>query len=156
MLIVIAAMSTNRVIGNKGKLPWYCPEELEHFKRTTSGHPVVMGRKTFESIGRALPGRHNIVVTRDKNFSAEGVEVVHSIDEAVKAAELSLKYTGFTFVIGGEEIYKLALPAADMVMLSIIPVKAEGDTHFPELGEEWKLMRVKDVPAFTLQVFHRI
>ena len=127
-LVAMVAMTSDRVIGKGNDLPWHLPEDLKLFKRTTSGHPIVMGRKTYESIGRALPKRQNIVITRDQSWSAEGVDVVHS-PEAV--AQLELMHPE-VFIIGGAEIYSLFLPHIDELLVSLVYKNHEGDTRFPE------------------------
>lgn len=134
MTSIIAAASRNNVIGKDNKLPWRLPADLAHFKELTLGHTVILGRKTFESIGRPLPNRRNIVITRNKNFKPEGVEVVHSIEEALSLADDDNE----VFVIGGEEIYKQALPLVDKVYLTKVQAEVDGDAYFPELGDEWK------------------
>lgn len=121
-LTAIVAMDPNRIIGSEGKLPWHLPEDLAFFKKTTLGHPVLMGRKTFDSIGRPLPGRNNIVLTRDKSWSHEGVEVIHSIDEIPE------KY-GQIFLIGGAEIYMALSPKIDEWLVSHVHHSYEGDTY---------------------------
>jgi dihydrofolate reductase len=131
---LILARARNGVIGAKGGLPWHLPEDLAFFKRTTMGHPIVMGRKTWESIGRPLPGRRSIVVTRDRNFAAAGAEVVHSLDEAVALCSDSDEI----FVIGGAQLYAEALPLADRLLLTEIHADFEGDTMLPALSmREW-------------------
>jgi len=120
-------------------MPWYLPEDLKHFKRLTSGHPVVMGRKTFESIiatlGRPLPSRENIVITRSRGWSRAGCTIVHSLDAALFAA----KNSADVFVIGGAEIYALALPSAERLYLTEIDREFEGDTFFPEFDRsQWR------------------
>lgn len=127
-LIAMVAMTSDRVIGKGNDLPWHLPEDLKLFKRTTSGHPIVMGRKTYDSIGRPLPKRQNIVITRDQSWSAEGVDVVHS-PEAVR--ELTLQ-DETVFIIGGAEIYSLFLPYIDELLVSHVYQDYEGDTRFPE------------------------
>lgn len=131
----IVAMSRNRVIGRAGGLPWRLPEDLKFFKRTTLGKPVVMGRKTYVSIGRPLPGRPNIVVTRDSGFRAEGVTVTHDIDAALAAAKTQALTIGAAeiMVIGGAEIYAQALPRTDRIYLTEIAAEIEGDAVFPAL-----------------------
>ncbi|MGY8791605.1 MAG: dihydrofolate reductase, partial [Pseudomonadales bacterium] len=106
------AMAQNRVIGRNNNLPWYLPEDLKYFKRITMGKPIIMGRKTFESIGKALPGRSNIVISRDTKFSAEGIRVVHSLEAACALSESIVEIDGMeeAMVIGGAEIYRQALP----------------------------------------------
>ncbi len=124
---IIVAMSENRVIGVSGRLPWHLSEDLKHFKEITMGHTIVMGRKTYESIGRALPGRANVVVTRQKNFRAEGVEVVHDLKDILSAPRE-------IFVIGGADLYAQALPHVQKVYFTLIHKKIDGDTYFPEVN----------------------
>jgi dihydrofolate reductase len=128
------AMAQNRVIGRNNNLPWYLPEDLKHFKRITMGKPIIMGRKTFESIGKALPGRSNIVVTRNPDYAADGIRVVTSLDEARTLSESIVEIDGMeeAIVIGGAEIYRLALPLADRLYLTEVHAEVEGDTYFPE------------------------
>ncbi|WHY32774.1 dihydrofolate reductase [Cytobacillus firmus] len=138
MISLMWAMDENRVIGRDNKLPWHLPEDLKFFKRTTMGHPIAMGRKTWDSIGRPLPGRENIVITRNNSFSCDGCTVVHTVEEL-------LNYSGDRedeiFVIGGAEIFKAILPAADRLYLTMIYDEFEGDTYFPELDmSEWDLL----------------
>jgi dihydrofolate reductase len=128
MLSLIAALARNRTVGIENRLPWHLPEDLKYFKATTSGHPIIMGRKTFDSIGRPLPGRHNIVVTRDPSWHREGVTTVHSIAEAIAAADTQ----GEIFLIGGATLYAEALPLADRLYLTEIDADFEGDAWFPE------------------------
>ena len=124
---LILARARNGVIGAKGGLPWRLPEDLAFFKRTTMGHPIVMGRKTWESIGRPLPGRRSIVVTRDPNFAATGAEVVSSLDEAIRLCS----DTDEIFVIGGAQLYAEALGRADRLLLTELDADFEGDTFLP-------------------------
>jgi len=126
-LTAIVAMDPDRVIGRDGTLPWHLPEDLAFFKRTTSGHPVVMGRKTFESIGRPLPGRQNIVLTRDAAWSTAGASVIHGPAEL---AALPLEDPR-VFVIGGAEIYQAFLPMLDEILVSLLRERHTGDTRFP-------------------------
>ncbi|MEI6177312.1 MAG: dihydrofolate reductase [Verrucomicrobiota bacterium] len=127
-LTAIVAMTPDRVIGKGGTLPWHLPEDLAFFKRVTSGHPIVMGRKTYESIGRPLPKRRNIVLTRDKAWSAPGVEVIHTPEELEVLPEL----VGRVFIIGGAEIYAAFLPRLDDLLVSHVFENFQGDTRFPE------------------------
>ena len=127
-LAAIVAMTPERIIGRDNSLPWHFPEDLKFFKRTTSGHPVVMGRKTFESIGRPLPNRQNIVITRDPSWSSEGVEIIHSKDE-LSQIELQNQHV---FIIGGAEIYSLFLEDLDEMLVTWVYQAHEGDTTFPE------------------------
>ena len=134
MLNLIVAVAHNNVIGMAGKMPWHLPAELAYFKRITMGHPIVMGRKTFDSIGRPLPGRRNIVVTANQAWRHEGVEVAGSIETALSMIEDSS-----AFVIGGATLYAAALPVAERVYLTAIDATVEGDTFFPELApEKWR------------------
>jgi dihydrofolate reductase len=133
MISFVVAMDENRAIGKDNDLPWYLPNDLKHFKNVTMGKPIVMGRKTYESIGKPLPGRENIVVTRDEHYQAEGTTVVHSVDEVLKkeAEELS--------VIGGTEIFKLFMPVADRLYVTEIHHTFDADTYFPEINrDEWR------------------
>ena len=133
-LTLLLARARNGVIGASGGLPWRLPEDLAFFKRTTMGHPIVMGRKTWESIGRPLPGRRSIVVTRDPRFGAVGAEVVHSLGEALARCA----GTGEIFVIGGAELYGAALPHADRLLLTEIDADFDGDTFLPApAAAEW-------------------
>jgi dihydrofolate reductase len=133
---LIAALAKNRVIGAGNALPWRLPEDLKHFKALTMGHPVIMGRKTFESIGKPLPGRRNIVVTRSQSFRAEGCEVVDSPDAALRAAADQAEEV---FVIGGAELYRAFLDRADCLYLTEIDRDVEGDAWFPDIDRnEWQ------------------
>jgi dihydrofolate reductase len=134
-ITLLVAYSANRVIGKDGKLPWHLPEDLKRFKQLTMGHHIVMGRKTWESIGRLLPGRHHIIVSRRPGYRVEGAEVVHSLDAAIAAA----RGDDEIFVIGGGEIFALAMPLADRVLATEIERDYEGDVRFPELqGTAWR------------------
>lgn len=137
MISLIWAMDENRVIGHHNQLPWRLPEDLKFFKRVTMGHPIVMGRKTFESIGKPLPGRENIVITRDQNFNPDGCIVMNSMDEFFEFAALP---DHDVFVIGGAEIFKEVLPKADKLYLTMIHEQFEGDTFFPVFDiDKWQL-----------------
>ncbi|RZS86159.1 dihydrofolate reductase [Pigmentiphaga kullae] len=134
-LILIVAYASNRVIGRDNALPWRLRGDLAHFKRTTLGHPIVMGRKTWESLGRPLPGRQNIVVTRDPAYAAEGATVVHTLEEALAAAGDA----GQVFVIGGAQIYAAALDRADMLIATEVHAEVPGDAWFPPLpAGQWR------------------
>lgn len=135
MLNMIVAVSKNNQIGIKNQLPWHIPEDLKYFRLTTSGHTVLMGRKTFESIGQPLPKRKNIVLTRDPHFTAEGVTVVHTLEEAL---EICKQETGDVFIIGGGEIYTLFLPYADHLYITLVDKMIEGDTDFPPYENDFK------------------
>ena len=141
---IIAAVDEGRTIGAGGKIPWHLSADLKRFKELTMGHPVIMGRKTFESLGRKpLPGRTNIVITSDPKYKAEGCFVATSLHDALRAAENgAMGEAGDVFVIGGESIYKLALPIVKKIYLTRVHGTFEGDAHFPELNEsEWQLVK---------------
>ena len=149
-LALIWAMSRNRVIGRNNALPWHLSEDLRYFKRVTMGKPIIMGRKTWESIGRPLPGRTNIVITRDQNFQAAGVRVVHSLDDALRLAEHVGVIEGAeeVIVIGGAEIYALALPKAERLYLTQVHAEVEGDAWFPEFDlSQWQEFAREDFKA---------
>ena len=128
-------MARNRVIGRNNALPWRLPADLAHFKRVTMGHPVVMGRRTYQSIGKALPGRKNIVVTRNRDFNAPGCTVVPSLEAAWKAAG----DVDEVCVIGGTSLFEESLPLADVIHLTEVEADVEGDTYFPQFDRgEWR------------------
>ena len=134
MVSVIVAVAENGVIGDKNSLLWHISEDLRNFKRITSGHPVVMGRKTFESLGRPLPNRKNVVITR-QDIEIEGCEVAHSLEEALAMFSADEEI----FIIGGAQIYREAMPIADRFYLTRVHHAYEGDTSFPEWNEsEWQ------------------
>lgn len=134
-IAMIVATASNGVIGGGNQMLWHVPEDFAHFKKTTMGHPIIMGRKTWESIGRPLPGRKNVVITRQPGYEAKGAEVVSSLEEAYQAVSDVEK----VFVIGGGEIYRQALAQADEVWVTKIDQAFEGDTTFPTLSEdEWE------------------
>ena len=165
-ICLIWAMARNRVIGRGNTLPWRLRSEMQHFKRTTMGKPVIMGRKTFESFASPLPGRTNIVLTRDVGYLAAGVTVVTTLDEALEIAGAQCFVDGQSelFVIGGAEIYALALPRADRLVMTQVHADVEGDTFFPEFDRTaWReTSRVehpasdKDSYPFTIVVLDRI
>ena len=137
MLSIIVAVASNGVIGNANSLIWHISEDLKNFKRITSGHPVIMGRKTFESLGRPLPKRTNVVISRQTDLRIEGCTVVHSLEEATALFPAEEE----AFIIGGAQIYKQALPLADRFYLTRVGHAYEGDTHFPAWDEaEWELI----------------
>lgn len=136
MISLMVAHDPNRVIGRDNQLPWHIPEDLAYFKKHTIGKGIVMGRNTFESIGRPLPKRLNIVVTRNKELAIEGVEIVHSIEDGVKKAE---QFHEEVMIIGGEQIFRSILPEADRLYITLIHKEFDGDTFFPEYGDEWEL-----------------
>ena len=143
MIAIIVAVAENGVIGGDNRLLWHISEDLKHFKAVTTGHPVVMGRKTYESLGRPLPGRRNVVVTR-QNISIEGCDVVHSLDEAYALFPPEEE----VFVIGGAQIYAEALPLARRFYLTRVFRSYEGDTRFPAWDErEWRLTDSESFPC---------
>lgn len=131
MVKIIAAISKNRVIGNNNSLIWNLPNDLKRFKQLTTGNPVVMGRKTYESIGRPLPNRRNIIITRNNDLMIENCEVVNSLAEAL------LLCNNNCFVIGGGEIYKQSISVADKLYITLVDENFEGDTLFPEIDKSW-------------------
>ncbi len=137
IISAIVATAKNNVIGRNNEIPWYLPADLQYFKKTTLGHYVIMGRKSFESIGKPLPKRTNVVITRDPFFVASDCVVVHSLKEALDLAEANGEEE--VFVIGGGEIYKMAMPMLDRIYLTEVDVKMAGDVFFPEINEgEWR------------------
>lgn len=135
--------SSSRVIGNENSMPWHLPADFAWFKRCTMGKPVVMGRKTYESIGRPLPGRQNIVISRDPSLAIDGVVTVTSIDDAIQAAGNVEE----VMIIGGGSIYEAFLPLAKKLYLTFIEADIEGDTQFPEWGSEFKESYSEQYPA---------
>ena len=129
---MIAAMAKDRVIGKDNAMPWHLPADLRHFKQTTLGKPVVMGRKTYESIGKALPGRLNIVVTRDPDYRLDDAEVVTSCEAALQVVELQQVDSEEVMIIGGGTIYQHFLPRCHRLYLTFIDLDVKGDTHFPD------------------------
>ncbi|HAJ91173.1 MAG TPA: type 3 dihydrofolate reductase [Gammaproteobacteria bacterium] len=141
---IVVAMDTKGVIGRDNGLPWHLPADLQHFKRTTMGKPILMGRKTHESIGRPLPGRTNIVITRDSGYRADGCVVVHSIESALEAAGAQDEI----MVIGGAEFYRQVLPRTDTIYLTRIHESFDGDTCFPDLDDaDWREVERSDHTA---------
>ena len=148
-VILIAAVGSNGVIGRDNDLPWRIREDLRHFKQLTLGHTLVMGRKTYDSIGRPLPGRRTVVVTRQPDWSADGVEVVHTLEEA-------LKYEGDLYVAGGGEIYRQALPHADRLELTEVDQSPEGDVTFPVFDRsDWQVTARNPHDGFTFVSYER-
>jgi dihydrofolate reductase len=162
---LVAAVAENNVIGCGGDMPWRLPTDLARFRALTLGKPVVMGRKTYLSLGRPLPGRDNVVVTRDPGFAAEGVRVAHSVREALRiAAALAAEHGGDeAFVIGGGETYAAALPFAGRIYLTRVHARPEGDTWFPaldprawqEIGRETVPAGERDTAAMTFLILER-
>lgn len=139
MISFIVAMDKNRVIGQDNQLPWHLPEDLKFFKRTTMGHPIVMGRKTFDSIGRPLPGRENIIITRNRDYTRRDCIVFHTLDDFFTYCEREPQEE--YFVIGGAEIFKQLLSEADRLYITEIHELFDGDTFFPELDlNRWQLV----------------
>ncbi|KYG91974.1 dihydrofolate reductase [Metasolibacillus sp. FSL H7-0170] len=156
MISLIVAHDKNRVIGYENQMPWHLPGELKYFKEMTMGKPIIMGRKTFESIGRALPGRRNIIITRNASYKADNIEVVTSLDEALQL----VKDEPEIMIIGGEQIFKLALEVADRLYITEIDYAFAGDTYFPAY-EDWKLIskrepvQAKEGFYFTYCIFEK-
>ena len=149
-LAIVVAMAKDNVIGREGGLPWHLPGDLKWFKQVTLGKPVIMGRKTFESIGKALPGRANIVISGNRDFSPEGVVVVPSFEAAVAEAEAGARLAGEAevMVIGGGAVYREAIGRADRLYITHVDATPEGDTHFPEIDPAvWEEVESEDVPA---------
>lgn len=152
---IIAAVAENRAIGKNGEIPWHIPEDLKHFKEKTTGHPVIMGRKTFESLPedfRPLPGRTNIVLTRSET-DKEGVEVARSLEQAYRIAE---EHGDETFIIGGASVYEQVLPKADRMILTEVKKKVDGDTFFPEFDKkDWDEKEREEHEGFDFVTYTR-
>lgn len=148
---MIVAMAKNRIIGVNGKLPWYLPEDLKFFKRMTQAKPLVMGRKTYASIGKPLPNRLNIVVTRDTSFQAAGTRVCHDLSAALELADqqATIEAAEEIMVMGGGEIYRQALPFAQRLYITEVDIDVDGDAAFPEFSlDDWReVQRVAGKPA---------
>ncbi len=153
----IVAMASNRVIGSRGDIPWKIPGEQKMFKEITLGHTVIMGRKTYESIGRPLPGRTNIVITRRSDYPADGCTVVHDLQSALRSCP-----PGETeaFICGGGQLYQEAMPATDRIYLTVLPREVDGDTYFPEISEtEFRLVKSEffdGVEPYDFFIYERI
>lgn len=157
MISLMVAHDPNRVIGKDNQLPWHIPEDLAYFKKHTIGKGMVMGRNTFESIGRPLPKRRNIIVTRNESYVAEGADIVHSLKDAI---ELAKEVHDEIMVIGGEQIFRSILPDADRLYITLIKKSFDGDTFFPDYGDEWLLTseseeQVSNGIPFSYLVFDR-
>ncbi|MDG4894013.1 dihydrofolate reductase [Mesorhizobium sp. WSM4976] len=150
-IAIYVAIAENCVIGREGGLPWRLSTDLKRFKADTMGKPIIMGRKTYEGIGRPLPGRLNIVVTRDKAWRAEGIEVTHSLDDAIALAKVRgrcIAGADEICVVGGGEIYAQALPLADRLHVTHVLASVDGDAHFPPIDPSiWRLVSAEDFPA---------
>ena len=148
---MIAAVARNGVIGDGLNMPWHLPADLRYFKRTTMGHPMVMGRRTFESMG-VLPGRRSIVVTRQRQWRHDGVEVVHSVEDALSAASDADE----VFVVGGGEIYRQAMSAADRLLVTLVDLAPEGSVSFPEIEPAtWKQTASEPGDGFAWVTYER-
>jgi len=151
-LTAIVAMTSERIIGKNGTLPWHLPEDLKLFRRHTTGNPIVMGRKTWDSIGRPLPNRQSIVLTRDPNWSAEGAEVIHHPDEL---GQIDL-ITPNVYIIGGAQIYDTFMPALDAILISHVYENFPGDTRFPEFESLFPTVTVEEkYETFELRRYTR-
>ena len=150
---LLAAVARNGVIGVDGGLPWHLPDELALFKELTLGHVLVMGRRTFESVGRPLPGRTTVVVTRRPDWEAEGVLRAGNVDEALALAR---EVDDEVFVVGGAQVYAAALPAADRLALTFVDANPDGDTRFPEIDwSQWREVGRRDGQGWTHVTFER-
>lgn len=143
ILSIISAIGKNNEIGKANTLLWNLPLDMKHFKETTSGHTIIMGQKTFESIGRALPNRRNIVLTKDEDFRKDGIEIVYSIDELMELLEKTTSQDDECFIIGGGQIYKLFIDKADKLYITHVDEEfPDADTFFPEIDmNKWKKIR---------------
>jgi len=164
-IAMIAAVGSNGVIGAGNAMPWRLPSDFAHFKRTTMGKPLIMGRKTFESIGKALPGRINIVVTRQKGYQPDGVLVIDSLDAAIDHARTIARAEGVdeVFIGGGGELYREAMPLADRLYITEVDLAPQGDTVFPSIDHGvWVVVDEPEVPltgkdtaSFRVKVYER-
>ncbi len=135
-LSMIVAMARNRVIGADGKIPWHLPNELQLFKRVTMGHHIIMGRKTYESINRLLPGRTTVIVTRQAGYAISGAKIAHTLEDAIAQCSGDSE----VFIIGGGELYRAAMPLADRIYLTVVDAEPAGDTRMPEVdAAQWRL-----------------
>jgi dihydrofolate reductase len=149
---LIAAMAKNRVIGRQGEIPWKIPGEQKLFKKITLRHAVIMGRKTYESIGRPLPGRTNIIVTRQKQYQAQGCTVVHDLSSALNHCP---EDEDEAFICGGGQLYHEALPIADHIYLTVIPRDIPGDTYFPEISStEFRVRQSESIEAEGVEPYN--
>jgi len=135
VISIIAAMAENRVIGRGNEMPWDLPSELQLFKERTMGHPIIMGRKTFEGIGRPLPGRENIIISGQEDYAPEGCIVVDDLHAAIAAAEA--EGADEVFICGGEAVFREAMPLADRIYLTVVEEEFDGDAFFPEIPEDF-------------------
>lgn len=156
MVSIIVAVAKNNVIGCANKLIWHISEDLKRFKALTSGHPVVMGRRTYESIGRPLPGRTNVVVSRNEGLKIEGVVVANSLEQAIQIAQNS---TGGqeVFVIGGDQIYRQSLPLADRIYYTLVDQEPQGDAHFETLkASVWQIESLEKHDGYSFINYVRV
>ena len=157
IISAIVAMASNRVIGNQGDIPWKIPGEQKMFKEITLGHAIIMGRKTYESIGRPLPGRTNIVITRQADYQASGCIVVHDLDSALQSCP---RRENEAFICGGGQLYQAAWPVTDRIYLTVLPREVAGDTYFPEILEhEFKMTKsehIEGVEPYDFYIYDRI
>ena len=161
---LIVAVSQNNVIGRDNELPWHLPEDLQYFKSVTMGKPILMGRKTYDSIGRPLPGRTNIVITRDPGWAAEGVVVVNSLEDAISAGAEACKAADSdeVMVIGGAQIYRDCLPIAEKLYLTKVEAEVDGDAFFPKIDmDQWhkiseKAPKAVDKHPYRFLILERI
>lgn len=155
--VIIVAIAQNGVIGRtNGEMPWHVKEDFQHFKQTTIGHPILMGRKTFESLGKPLKGRENIIITRKKNYKAEydDVKIFLSLDEAIKYCRS--KGEGKIFITGGGEIYRQAISLADEMIISYMKFDADGEVKFPDFSEsDWKVVAREEREQFEIVTYER-
>jgi dihydrofolate reductase len=155
-IIVIAAMASNRVIGRNNQIPWYLPGEQKRFRETTWGHTIIMGRKTHESIGSPLPGRRNIIITRNPSYLVKGCEVAAGLDEAYRMCRDDER----VFNIGGEQLYRQGFLDADVLLLSVLQQPVAGDVYFPEFSAaDFQLVQKENINGpipYSIQTYHRI
>lgn len=154
-IILIAAMAQNRVIGKENRIPWHIPEEMHYFKTTTTGHAIIMGRKTFESIGKALPNRFNVVLTKQNNLHFPGCTTASSLEQAIHCCRNHEKI----FIIGGESIYKESMQVANTIMLSVLNRAYEGNVLFPAIPQSFfelvSEQQIGEEPLFTVLLYQR-
>ena len=150
IISIVAALGENRVIGRDGGLPWHIPGDLKLFKKTTMGKPIIMGRKTWESLGQPLPGRPHVIITRDKSYKAADAYVAHNLEQALSVAKglaVALKEEE-VMIVGGEEIYRLAMAKADRLYLTEIALSPNGDTFFPDFDvDQWREISRTEYPS---------
>ena len=152
---IIVAMSENRVIGKDNQIPWHISADLKRFKQLTTNNVVIMGRKTYESIGKALPNRDNFIISRQKNYSAPGCTVYESLNDAIEHVEKDKEI----FIGGGEQVYRMAIDRADKIYMTVVHMETEGDTFFPEIDKELfseiSVEKVEGSPSYSYYVYER-